>query len=455
MVTLEYYDSFSKIHSLAYSFIGLQTVYLATYFNPVYWNTACLRVDSGLEEDASSNYGKIAAAVGNIIDRGIKVSLIDINRSKYLFEPDLENGTILYGLKALNGVGGEIIQQIIANRPYESLEDFMNKTKCNKTVMISLIKSGAFDQFGDRISIMRQYITLASEPKKRITMQNFNGLNEKGLLPDSLNFEKRVFRFNKALRKVLQDDYYYLNDNYYQFYQEFFDVDLLENINGQIAIKKSTWKTKCYDKVMAKAKKYITENKDELLKKLNDSLFQEVWNKYAAGSISKWEMDSLGFYYHEHELINVNGYKEGVKEFRSLPPAPIVDYCFKRNGIEIPIFETTRIMGTVIAKDDLKSSISLLTINSGVVTVKFNRDYFAKYNKRISEVMPDGTKKVREPGFFTRGTLVVVNGFRRGDMFFAKAYKKTKSHQLYKITAINKDGSLEMTNKRWDERNDN
>ena len=44
--------SFSIIHALAYSFIGFQTVYLATHFNPIYWNTACLVVNSGsLEED--------------------------------------------------------------------------------------------------------------------------------------------------------------------------------------------------------------------------------------------------------------------------------------------------------------------------------------------------------------------------------------------------------------------
>lgn len=150
--------SFSLIHSLAYSFIGLQTVYLATYFNPVYWNTACLRVDAGLEEDASTNYGKIAKAVGNIIYRGIDVSLIDINKSHYMFEPDIGSDSILYGFKALNGIGGEIIQEIEANRPYVDLDDFMSKVKCNKTQMVSLIKSGAFDEFNSRKEIMKEYI---------------------------------------------------------------------------------------------------------------------------------------------------------------------------------------------------------------------------------------------------------------------------------------------------------
>src|SRR5699024_4558323 len=44
--------SFSVIHALAYSFIGFQTIYIATRWNPIYWNTACLIVNSGsLEEE--------------------------------------------------------------------------------------------------------------------------------------------------------------------------------------------------------------------------------------------------------------------------------------------------------------------------------------------------------------------------------------------------------------------
>ena len=49
------------------------------------------------------------------------------------------------------------------------------------------------------------------------------------------------------------------------------------------------------------------------------------------------------------------------------------------------------------------------------------KDYFARYNKRISEIMPDGTKKIRENGFFQRGTLVMVNGYRRGRNFCSKS----------------------------------
>ena len=436
---------------MAYSFVGLQTVYLATYFDPIYWNTACLRVDSGLEEEASTNYGKIAKAVGNVMSHDIAMSLIDINKSQYLFEPDIDNGTILYGMKALNGVGGEIIQQIVQNRPYDSFEDFLNKVKCTKTVVLALIKSGAFDKFEDREKLMRHYIGMISEPKKRITMQNFNGLNERNLIPDELDLQKRTFVFNKALKHVLIDGMYVIKDNFYDFYEQFFDLDLLEPYGEALAIPKDTWKKKCYDKMMAPAKEWITKNKHESLEKLNGKLFEETWNKYAAGTISSWEMEALGFYYTRHELININNLKYGIKEYMFLPEEPMVDREFKRNGLYIPLFETCRIAGTVIAKDDVKSLVSILTPMSGVVHVKFNRDYYAKYNRRISEPQPDGTKKVREAGWFQRGTLIVVNGFRRGDTFVAKKYKSTESHQLYKITKIKENGDIEMTNKRWGE----
>ena len=55
METLDYYDSFSIIHALAYSFIGFQTMFIATRWNPIYWNTACLVVNSGSLEEQEEN----------------------------------------------------------------------------------------------------------------------------------------------------------------------------------------------------------------------------------------------------------------------------------------------------------------------------------------------------------------------------------------------------------------
>ena len=442
--------SFSLIHSLAYSYIGLQTVYLATYFPTVYWNTACLRVDAGLEEDASSNYNKIAKAVGNMTARGIKVLPVDINRSGYMFEPDEATNSIYYGMKSLTGVGGEAIQEIIENRPYASIEDFESKvSSSNKTMIIALIKSGAFDNFGERKELMEQYLRRVSEPKKRLTLQNFNGLVEKNLLPQELELQRRVFVFNKALRaKKKMKDYYIINYSYYDFYEQFFDLDLLEPYEGTTAIPQKTWQ-KLYTKAMEPAKKYIQEHQQELLDAFNDVLFQEQWEKYAQGTYSTWEMDSLGYYYHNHELANVDFAAYGVVPYSSLTSEPKVEYTFTKNGRNIPIYELSRIAGTVIGKNNTKATVDLLTVESGVITVKFNLEYFAKYNRRISDVI-DGENKVVEAGWFNRGTLLMLTGWRNGDMFRCRSRKKATCPQLCKITKIN-GKFVEMTDKRYGE----
>ena len=44
--------SFSEVHALLYSFIGIQTIIVATKFPSVYWNCACLIVNSqSIEEE--------------------------------------------------------------------------------------------------------------------------------------------------------------------------------------------------------------------------------------------------------------------------------------------------------------------------------------------------------------------------------------------------------------------
>lgn len=442
--------SFSLIHSLAYSYIGLQTVYLATYFPTVYWNTACLRVDAGLEEDASSNYNKIAKAVGNMIARGIKVLPVDINRSGYMFEPDEATSSIYYGMKSLTGVGGEAIQEIIEKRPYASIEDFESKVpSSNKTMIIALIKSGAFDKFGERKDLMEQYLRRVSEPKKRLTLQNFKGLVDFNLLPQELDFQKRLFVFNKALKANKKvKEYYAINFNYYDFYEQFFDLDLLEPYEETMVIPQKTWQ-KLYTKGMEPAKKYIQENQDKLLAAYNDVLFQEQWNKYAQGNYSSWEMDSLGYYYHDHELAHVNLAAYGIMPYSSLTTEPKVEYTFRKNGKEFPVYELTRIAGTVIGKNNTKATVDILTVDSGVVTIKFNLEYFAKYNRRISDII-GGENKVVEAGWFTKGTMIAVTGWRNGDMFRSRTRKKAKYPQLCKINKVNGQ-FIEMTDKRYGE----
>ena len=141
------------------------------------------------------------------------------------------------------------------------------------------------------------------------------------------------------------------------------------------------------------------------------------------------------------EEQEIDCFKYGIVNFFNLSTEPVVDYFFKRNGKEIPIYKTYKIIGTVIAKNDTRSSVDILTTN-GVVTVKFTKEYFAMFNRQISEIQEDGTKKVKEKGWFSRGNKIMVTGFRREDTFVAKAYKHTPTHQLYKITEVFSNGEI-------------
>jgi DNA polymerase-3 subunit alpha len=475
--------SFSDIHALAYSFIGYQTAYIATKWNPIYWDTAVLVVNSGsLEEDEiydddidevdikekNTNYAKIAKAIGEIISHNIKLSLIDINKSDYGFKPDVENNQILYGLKALSGVNAETIAQIKENRPYANIIDFMNKLKVKKTAMISLIKSGAFDNCGGdifgiddedkdkiRYANMIYYLTKTSEPKKKLTLQNMNGLIEKNMLPAELRKEQSIYSFTKYLNghkwvnRENQKEYYVLvPKEAFEFYSQVGDMDWIEMVDGVPIIEQSIWKKKIYDVYMDSIRNYLKEHQEETLREYNNLLFMDEWNKYIKNNnLASWEMDSLCFYYHDHELKNIDKAKYGIVNFFDYPSEPLIDSFWRRGNREIPIYQLYRIAGTVISKDDVRHTISLLTTD-GVVSVKFNRDMYAMYKRQLSEVQSDGTKKVTEKGWFTRGTKLVINGFRRDDQFFAKKYSKTQGHTIYKITEINENGEITIENER-------
>ena len=444
--------AFSLNHSLPYSFVGIQSIYFVINFNPIYWNTACLIVNSGATDEeagGSTDYGKIAKAIGDITNAGIKVSLANINKSNFGFAPDTENNQILFGLKGMLNVGDDVVASIIANRPYSSPKDFLNKVKPGKQAMISLIKGGAFDDMEDRKFTMAWYIWETCDKKKRITLQNMGGLIKHNLLPEENENQilaRRVFEFNRYLKTCCKKNAstYRVDERAYQFLQEIDCEDLVER---DMSMSANAW-DKIYQGYMDIFRVWIAANKDEILQALNTKIFMEDWNKYAGGTISAWEMEVLCFYYHEHELAHVNNDKYGFVDFHKLPEDPVIESTFVRGGKEIKIFKLNRICGTCIAKDKTKSTVTLLT-TSGVVTVKFRKDYFTLFDKQISVRQPDGTKKVMEKSWFNRGNMIVVTGMRSGDNFLSKKYASTGGHQLYKIEQILDNGELVLKDSRY------
>ena len=451
--------AFSLNHSLPYSFVGMLSIYFVVNFNPIYWNTACLIVNSGATDEEAggqTDYGKIAKAIGDITNAGIKVSLANINKSNFGFAPDVENNQILFGLKGMLNVGDDVVAAIIANRPYSSPKDFLNKVKPSKQAMISLIKGGAFDDMEDRKFTMAWYIWETCDKKSRITLQNMGGLIKHGLLPEKTEEQvmaRRVYEFNRYLKAITKADKYGYKDMYsldsraIEFLYEIDCEHLTVTDNMSHFIKMKDWDN-VYQRYMDIFRKWIASEKETILNALNTEIFMEDWNKYARGTISAWEMEVLCFYYHEHELAHINNDKYGFVDFYSLPEDPVIEKTFTKGGKDIHIFHLNRICGTCIAKNKTKSTVTLLT-TTGVVNVKFRKEYFAMFDKQISERQADGTKKVVEKSWFNRGNMIVVTGIRSGDDFISKKYASTGGHQLYKIDEVLPNGDLVLKDSRY------
>lgn len=489
---------FNASHTLAYSLIALQEMNLAYKYPIIFWNCACLISDSGgaesdneeqnneeniyeeveyssfedfgAEEDddeedndddeevttvkkkkktKTSNYGKIATAIGKMNSEGIEVAPPDINKSTYTFSPDPELSLIRYGLSGIVKVGEDVIQSIISARPYKSIDDFLNKVKVNKPQMINLIKAGAFDSFGDRTKIMHQYINKISGAKNRITLQNMKMLIDFNLIPEEYDLQKRVYNFNKYLKKFKEGIYYLLDNIAFNFYEKNFDIDSLEiceNSESGFKIKQTIWDKK-YQFHMNIIRPYIQKNNKQLLEAVNNKLTEQMWNKYCIGSLSKWEMDSVSFYSHPHELSKVDLKRYNCTNFFRLSETPEIDRIVPIKGKQVPLFKIRRIAGTVLDKDKNKKIVTLLT-NEGVVTVKIYGGVFSNYDKQISVRGPDGKKHVIEKSWFSRGNKIIVTGIRQENAFIAKKYSKTPYHLVELITDIKDDGSITVKEER-------
>ena len=167
-------------------------------------------------------------------------------------------------------------------------------------------------------------------------------------------------------------------------------------------------------------------------------------------------MDSLSFYYHEHELINVDREKYSIGIFNKMGDVDTYTeeekskFAFSfYKGIKYPQYPLERLCGTVLDKNKDKHTISLLTPD-GVVLVKYHGGNFSHYDKQISVLNEeDGSKTIVEKSWFSRGTKLLITGYRKGDQFKPKVYRgNIFQHTTCLIEDIREDGVLELKTER-------
>lgn len=469
---------FNKSHTLAYSIIGGQELNLCYKYNPIYWNTSNLIVDSGsLDEESndSTNYGKMAIAISSVQKEGVSVNLPVINEADFGFKPDVKNDRIIFGLKGINGVNTDMSQAIIQNRPYTSMEDFMTKLFDTKIItnskMVQLIKAGCFTELHnpDRRITMDWYLrNYVFKPCDNLTMQQFNKMKELEFIPKSMDLPLRMINFKnyvlddeglykkhinegkKIPKRGYHDGYYILDDNSQPFFKQHFTEDSVVDIKGEYYIVSEKKFTKEVDSYIQPLKDWMAL--PETLDVYNQILFQELWNKHAGGSVPHWNMEALCYYDGEHELEHVNERMYGIVNFFDLPeePEPYEWYTRYINGEpkSIPKYKISRIAGTVLQADNNHHLVTILT-KYGAVNVKMSKGHYAFYNKTISEVGEDGKKKRLEESWLKRGNLIIVSGYRRDDQFRPLVYNDTiYKHTVNLIQEVREDGTLLIQSER-------
>jgi DNA polymerase-3 subunit alpha len=136
---------FNKSHTAGYGMVAYWTAYLKANFPAEYM--AALLTSVGDDKD------RMAVYLAECRKLGIKVLPPDVNESRLDFSPV---GTdIRFGLGAIRNVGAAVVNSIVSTRQekgsYASFADFLDKSQiavCNKRVVESLIRAGAFDSLG-------------------------------------------------------------------------------------------------------------------------------------------------------------------------------------------------------------------------------------------------------------------------------------------------------------------
>ncbi|EGQ3621692.1 DNA polymerase III subunit alpha [Staphylococcus pseudintermedius] len=430
--------AFSSIHSNLYSIIGIQNLHLNLFYNPIYWQTACLNVDSGATSEDSEflvDHEKIANGIGKIKEFGVEVKLPDINKSDFAFTPDADHNVIIYGLKPVKSLNSKTTHHIIENRPYNSIEDVFTKLYDNKLVtntqLINMVKSGMLDNICESRKVaMMEVIRRITKVPETLTMQNVKTLIESGVLEDRPEEEIVLFKEsfkNKVIRKEKQG-----KSNVKIFKVK--DMELYDKLIGNAGIVNVTSSyyeidekqfKKAFEKKIKDLKEWLKS--EEQLKKVQSYELNKQWIKYALGSYSKWEMETLSFYYHEHELSRVNKEMYNLSSYSELPEEPQVVDTFVFKGREFPKYKIDSIAGVVISKNASKNMVTIISTDGSVVPIKYQGN-FSYYNKAVKR-----NGKIAEDSWFSKGNLLIVSGYRRGNQFVAKKYADSNTSTTTKL----------------------
>jgi DNA polymerase-3 subunit alpha len=207
--TFEYFSGygFNKSHAVSYSIISYQCAWLSHYYSTE-WTAAFLDKEPETRKEKAINLAK---------QHGYSIRPLDINTSDMTWSI-VDDKTLVAPLTTIKGLGEKAIDQILANRPFNAIEELLFNdnivySKLNKKALDVLCRGGALDNLiDDRFTGSKHfwYATCVDRPRTR---KNLNDHIEKYRSEGSFSEEEQIefiadltgiFPMSKVLNEAVQ-----------------------------------------------------------------------------------------------------------------------------------------------------------------------------------------------------------------------------------------------------------
>jgi len=153
----------SNSHAISYSMLSFQCAWLFNSY-PAEWMAAFLDKEPEGRKEKAINLAR---------KYGFELQPLDVNSSGRVWEIASDNKTLIQPLTSIKGLGDAAIDQIIANRPFNTVEEFIFNegivySKLNKKALDALTRAGALSSLIDeRFSGAKHFWTAVAVDRPR------------------------------------------------------------------------------------------------------------------------------------------------------------------------------------------------------------------------------------------------------------------------------------------------
>jgi len=189
----EYFSGygFNKSHAVSYCVLSYQCAYLLNFY-PECWLAAFLDKEPDKRKERAINIAK---------SYGYRIEPLNVNTSGTRWEISDDGKTLIQPLSSIKGLGDTAIEQIMDNRPFKSIEDFLFNenivySKLNKKAIDALCLSQALNcLMDDRFTGLRHFwsaVACHRPRKEKNLIENIELYAPEGDLPEEEKLQHLV-----------------------------------------------------------------------------------------------------------------------------------------------------------------------------------------------------------------------------------------------------------------------